>query len=254
MTIPAFKSDIDIDFGDRTKVLDILKHTPASIMRDNKLVKHNTGVYFQKVPVDPFNGLCSIEHKESEDRGYIKLDLLNVNLYNQVESKEHLNTLLHTEPAWDRLYDESFCAQLIHIGDHYNTLIKMPEAVTSIARLAMFLAVIRPAKRHLIGKPWKEVAETIWEKPADGSYYFKKSHSVAYERRLVRLDDKSFNEQLGPNRISTSLEFIVEIHDLKYTQSFLRNTLIGIRRLLSHHQISARSRKCIRSSIDFNLP
>ena len=41
-----FKSDIDIDFGDRTQILDLLKHTPASIMRDGKLVKHNTGVYF----------------------------------------------------------------------------------------------------------------------------------------------------------------------------------------------------------------
>ena len=184
-TTKTFKSDIDIDFGDRTKVLDVLEHTPASILRDGKLVKHNTGVYFQTVPTDPFSGLCSIDHKDSEDRGYIKLDLLNVNLYNQVESKQQLDELLHTEPEWDRLYDESFCAQLIHIGDHYNTLIKMPEAVTSVARLAMFLAVIRPAKRHLIGKPWKEVAESIWEKPADGSYYFKKSHSVAYAHLVV---------------------------------------------------------------------
>ena len=35
-----FKSDIDIDFGDRTKVLDLLSPTPASIHRDSGLVKH----------------------------------------------------------------------------------------------------------------------------------------------------------------------------------------------------------------------
>jgi DNA polymerase III alpha subunit len=46
--------------------------------------------------------------------------------------------------------------------------------------MAMFLAVIRPAKRHLIGKTWKEVAETVWDKPSDDSYFFKKSHAVAY--------------------------------------------------------------------------
>jgi len=61
----------------------------------------------------------------------------------------------------------------------------MPEAVTTIARMAMFLAVIRPAKRHLIGLPWAEVAKTVWEKPADGDYYFKKSHAVAYAHLVV---------------------------------------------------------------------
>ena len=84
------------------------------------------------------------------------------------------------EPALDRLYDPEFCSQLIHIGAHYETLIKMPQAVNSIPRLAMFLAVIRPAKRHLIGRTWQEVAATVWERPADDSYYFKKAHAVGY--------------------------------------------------------------------------
>ena len=56
----------------------------------------------------------------------------------------------------------------------------MLEPVNSIPRLMMLLAIIRPAKRHLIGKPWKEVAQNIWEKPDDGSYAFKKSHACAY--------------------------------------------------------------------------
>ena len=55
----------------------------------------------------------------------------------------------------------------------------MPEPVDTIPRLAMFLAIIRPAKRHLIGQTWAEVAKTIWEKTEDG-YQFKKSHAVAY--------------------------------------------------------------------------
>lgn len=89
------------------------------------------------------------------------------------------------EVLWDLLYDANFCSQLIHVGNHYSTLLQMPEPVNSIPRLAMFLAVIRPAKRHLIGKTWKEVAETVWDKPADDSYYFKKSHAVAYAHLVV---------------------------------------------------------------------
>jgi hypothetical protein len=60
----------------------------------------------------------------------------------------------------------------------------MPEPVDTIPRLAMFLAVIRPAKRHLIGKTWKEVAATVWNK-VDGEYAFKRSHSVAYAQLVV---------------------------------------------------------------------
>lgn len=175
-----FKSDIDIDFGDRTKILSLLEHTPASIFRDEKLIKHNTGVYFTDVPVDPFTGQASLDHSVAEDRGYLKLDFLNVTLYQQVKNEAHLQELMAQEPDWAKLYDAEFCAQLMHLGNHYDTLIKMPEAVNSIPRMAMFLSVIRPAKRHLIGQPWAEVAKTVWAKPDDDSYYFKKSHAIAY--------------------------------------------------------------------------
>ena len=179
-----FRSDIDIDFGDRTKALAVLKHIPASIKQEDKLVKHNSGVYFTDIPVDPFTGVASIEHKSAEERGYVKLDLLNVNLYNQVRDEAHLEQLMTTEPLWDLLLQREFCEQLSHIGNHYGTLIKMPEPVNSIPRMAMFLAIIRPGKRHLIGKPWSEVAKTIWDATEDG-YTFKKSHAVAYAHLVV---------------------------------------------------------------------
>lgn len=180
-----FKSDIDIDFGDRTKILDLIKHTPASMLKNDALVKHNSGVYFTNIPVDPFSGLASIEYKSAEDRGYLKLDFLNVSLYNQVQNEEHLLELMHTEPAWDRLYQREFCEQLIHVGNHYDTLVKMPEAVDSIPRMAMFLSVIRPAKRNLIGQTWAEVAKTVWQRPTDDSYYFKKAHAISYAHLVV---------------------------------------------------------------------
>ena len=180
-----FKSDIDIDFGDRTQALKLLEHTPASINRDGNWVAHNTGVYVTDIPMDPFTGRASIDYESAEDRGYMKLDFLNVSLYTQIKSEAHLQELIAQEPEWDRLYDPEFCAKLIHIGNHYDTLIKMPEACNSIPRMAMLLSVIRPAKRHLIGKTWQEVAKTVWEKPTDDSYFFKKSHSLAYAHLVV---------------------------------------------------------------------
>jgi hypothetical protein len=76
-------------------------------------------------------------------------------------------------------------SQLIHLGNHFNSMRKMAEPIDSIPRLAMFLAVIRPAKKHLIGLPWKEVAKTVWDKDSDGGYSFKKSHAIAYAHLVV---------------------------------------------------------------------
>ena len=178
-----FSSDVDIDFADREQVLTLLNVTPASIIRDGKLVKHNTGVYATDIPVDPFVGSASLDYNIAEDRGYMKLDLLNVHVYKQVKDETHLVKLMQ-EPDWTKLYDSAICSQLIHINNHLDTLLKMPEPVDSIPRLAMFLAVIRPAKRHLIGCTWKEVSATVWDK-VDGEYAFKAAHAIAYSTLVV---------------------------------------------------------------------
>jgi len=180
-----FQSDIDIDFANREHILKHIQYTSASILRDDKLVPHNTGVYVTHIPEDPFTGLASLHYERAESCGYLKLDFLNVNLYNQVRDEEHLNTLMNTEPLWDIFYNnQDLWQQLIHVNNHWNVLKRMPEPVDSIPRLAMFLAIIRPAKRHLIGQSWAEVAKTIWEKTEDG-YQFKKSHAVAYAHLVV---------------------------------------------------------------------
>ena len=178
-----FRSDIDIDFADREQALAVLESTPASIIRDGKLTKHNTGVYVTDIPQDPFTGFASLDYNDAEERGYVKLDLLNVNLYKQVKDEAHLVSLMR-EPDWAKLYDPTICAQLIHINNHYDTLLKMPEPVDTIPRLAMFLAVIRPGKRHLMGRTWKEVADTVWYK-VEGEYSFKKAHAIAYAQLVV---------------------------------------------------------------------
>jgi hypothetical protein len=172
--------DIDIDSANRDQILKLISNVSASIHRNGSVVKHNTGVYVTDIPSDPVTGLCTIDYNSAEDMGYIKLDLLNVSLYERIKNSQHLDRLMHTDPDWNMLNNPDFVERIIHINNHYSTLQKMPEPVNSIPRMAMFLSVIRPAKRHLIGLPWKEVAKTVWIKPSDGSYYFKHAHAVSY--------------------------------------------------------------------------
>jgi hypothetical protein len=177
-----FNSDIDIDLADRDKLLSLIKHTTASIRKD-KIRKHNTGLYVTDIPYDPIHDVSAIDYESAEERGYVKLDLLNVHVYNHVKSEVHLVELMR-EPDWTKLHDHNFVAQLVHLSNHYNSIRKMPEPINSIPRLAMFLAIIRPSKKHLIGLPWKEVAKTVWEKDLNG-YTFKRSHSCAYAHLVV---------------------------------------------------------------------
>jgi len=180
-----FDSDIDIDVADRDKLLSIIDHIPASMKKSGITVKHNSGVYVTDIPKHPIREFASIDYEQAEERGYIKLDILNMSVYEYVKSESHLIELMSTEPPWHKLYDREFTEKLVHIGNHYDTLIKMPEPVNSIPRLAMFLSIIRPGKRHLIGKTWKQIAETVWKQDSDGGYVFKKSHSISYAHLVV---------------------------------------------------------------------
>jgi DNA polymerase III alpha subunit len=174
--------DIDIDFADRSKALGVLKHIKAS-RYDKSLVAHNTGVYLHSVPIDPIKNLCSINYNEADDLGYFKIDFLNVSLYSGVKDEEHLIQLMNTEPLWDLLQQNDFTDLLFHVNGHGNLLRQMKPC--SIEELAMCLALIRPAKRHLVGRTWTEIAAEIWTKPTNGDYYFKKSHAIAYSTAIV---------------------------------------------------------------------
>jgi hypothetical protein len=170
--------DIDIDFGDRSKILEHIKHTPAAMRNVNPIRKHNSGVYVTEVPYDAINDMANIDYTEAESRSYLKLDLLNVHVYSQIQSEMELIDLM-VDPNWKLLRNPEFVSKLVHLSNHYNSMLKMPEPVDSIPRLAMMLAVIRPAKKHLIGQTWKEVGESVWEKN-DGGYSFKKAHAIGY--------------------------------------------------------------------------
>jgi DNA polymerase III alpha subunit len=175
--------DIDIDFADRTKILDIIKHVPATISEKGVNRKHNTGVYCSSIPVNPLTGTSSIEYKEAEKRGYFKIDFLNVGIYKDVRNEEHLSELLNKEPIWDLLLEDEFTNNLFHVNGHGAILRQMKPK--SIEELAAVLALIRPAKRYLIGSDWSLVKKEVWLKPEGDEYFFKKAHAVAYAAAIV---------------------------------------------------------------------
>lgn len=172
--------DIDIDFACRDEALFHLKHIPAS-RYDGDLVRHNVGVYFQDIPIDPITGLSSIPYKEAEERDYFKMDFLNLDLYQKIEDEQHLISLLEKEPDWDILQDRYMVGQLNQIHSQFD--IVAAYAPKTIEELAMILALIRPGKRHLIGKTFDEMKNEIWEQTE--SYVFKKSHAIAYAHTIV---------------------------------------------------------------------
>ncbi|OUV99851.1 MAG: hypothetical protein CBD16_07415 [Betaproteobacteria bacterium TMED156] len=172
------KTDIDIDVKDRDVLLEKLKHIPASIISDGEIKKHNTGVYFTDIPVHPFTKTANIDYKEAEDRGYFKLDILNVNVYEKVKDEKHLQQLIDQEPDWSLLEHVEIVEQLFHIHNHFDIVSKLKPK--SVEQLAAVLAIIRPAKRSLLNATWTEIESNVWVKPNDDSYYFKKSHAIGY--------------------------------------------------------------------------
>jgi len=89
--------DIDIDFADRDIVLSKIQHRVATI---NAEKKHNTGVYVTEIPHNPVDNHSTIDYKTAEDRGYFKLDFLNVSIYKDVQDDKHLQSLMEKEPLW----------------------------------------------------------------------------------------------------------------------------------------------------------
>jgi hypothetical protein len=176
--------DVDIDMANREDFLRLVNHTPASIKHeDGTYSKHNTGVYFQTIPSFPLEGFSSIEYETAEEDGWFKVDVLNNGIYKDVRDESHLTELMNIEPLWDLLKHEEFVSQLFHISNYSNILVQYKP--TSVEQLAMILAIIRPGKKHLIGKSWNEITKQVWVKPSDGSYYFKHSHAIAYAVAIV---------------------------------------------------------------------
>ena len=175
--------DIDIDFVDRNSALQLFKHIPASRIDNDRLVKHNTGVYLHNVPTSAVEAVCSVPYDHTVAEEYFKIDFLNVGIYKGVRDETHLIQLMETEPLWDLLEQEEFVNLLFHVNGHGFILQEMKPK--NVEQLAAILAMIRPAKRYLIGKDWTTVMTEVWTKPENDEYLFKKSHATAYAVAVV---------------------------------------------------------------------
>ena len=172
--------DIDIDFADRDVILNKIHHRVARL---NTGKKHNTGVYVTEAPHNPVDNLCTIDHKTAEDRGYFKLDFLNVSIYKDVRDEAHLQELMEREPIWQLLEHKDFVDNVFHLSGHDSLLRQLKP--TSVEQLAATLAIIRPAKRHLAKESWSKILQEVWSKPTNGEYYFKKAHAFSYAMAVV---------------------------------------------------------------------
>ena len=175
--------DIDIDFVDRDKVLELFKHIKASRIDNSKLAKHNTGIYLHEVPINAEKNLCAVPYDVAEAEGFFKIDFLNVGIYKGVRDEEHLTQLMNQEPLWDLLEQDEFVNLLFHVNGHGSILRQMKP--NTVEQLAAILAMIRPAKRYLVGEQWSKILSEVWLKPENDEYYFKKSHATAYAVAIV---------------------------------------------------------------------
>jgi hypothetical protein len=185
-------ADIDLDFADRESVLKLIQHTSARQLHQGQVRRHNSGVYVTDIPYDPVNQCAAIDYELAEQRGYFKIDLLNMTVYNLVKSPGHYQVMLDKTPDWSRLWtDTEWAKQLVHVGN-YTELLKQMKP-DSIPRMAAFISVIRPGKAHLQGKPWNNVFESVWDGDASKGFVFKHAHAIGYAA-LVALHMNLLNQ------------------------------------------------------------
>lgn len=176
--------DIDIDFKNREEALQLFPEaTRASIVKDEKLLKHSVGVYFQNIPKDPIQGISSVEYKSAEQYGYFKIDFLNAAVYSSIESNDEVYELVDQEPPWELFEEEEILNELFHLNSKYLKQICKDYKPKSVVELATVLALGRPGKQHLIGKSKTEIAKDIWNE-TDG-YFFKKAHAISYALAII---------------------------------------------------------------------
>lgn len=172
-------ADIDIDMPDREQLLKLIQHVPARLEVNGQARRHNSGIYVTEIPTDPVHDCAALDYETAEQRGYFKIDLLNMSVYSMIQNPEHYEQMLNTTPPWSRLWtDTAWATQLVHVGN-YTDLLKIMKP-DSIPRMAAFISIIRPGKAHLQRRPWTEVFAEVWNGDDSRGYTFKKSHAVSY--------------------------------------------------------------------------
>ncbi len=173
--------DIDIDTEPSFNPKTIFPTWPrAAVMKDGKLTPHPVGVYPQSIPVDPLSGLAAMPYEAAEDLGYLKVDMLHLNVYEHFESRAEIEQLLKVEPDWSLLLHEETWPKLFQLARHGELLLKVKPK--SLIELADVMALIRPGKKTLLGlyEKDRELCRRALYAKDDEGYSFKKSHALAY--------------------------------------------------------------------------
>lgn len=172
-------ADIDIDLANRDQLLQLIRHTPARQASQGQIRKHNSGIYVTNIPRDPVNGCAAIEYDTADQLGYFKIDLLNMTVYQLIQSPQHYEQMLAATPPWERLWtDTEWAKQLVHVGNYTELLKSMrPDSIT---RMAAFISIIRPGKAHLQNQPWDQVFESVWDGDDSRGFVFKHAHAIGY--------------------------------------------------------------------------
>lgn len=186
------RTDVDIDVKKAGDVIELLPCVRATEkIEESGLVPHKSGIHFDAIPVDPISGYSAIQYKKAEEMGYQKVDILSQSAYKNVRDREHLKELASREPIWDLLLEPEFLSELSQIKNNHTYLMQWKPK--SIDELAMFIAMIRPAKMKCLSmNNWDEVRKVIWDYSDIGMdmngnklRYFKKPHAYAYSLMIV---------------------------------------------------------------------
>jgi hypothetical protein len=177
-------ADIDLDLADRDQLLKLIQAVPARQLHQGQVRRHNSGVYVTDIPYDPVNQCAALDYELAEERGYFKIDLLNMSVYQLIKNPEHYEQMLAQDPPWQRLWnDPEWAKQLVHIGNYTDLLQSMrPD---SIPRMAAFISIIRPGKAHLQNCAWNEVFASVWDGDASKGFVFKHAHAIGYAALVV---------------------------------------------------------------------
>jgi hypothetical protein len=190
--------DIDIDllpsFDPKTIFPEVVL---GSNIKNNQLVKHNCGVYFQNIPIDSITNISAIPHREATKLGYFKVDFLSLTVLEHFKSKSELRELMNQEPNWELLEDEQIVSSLSQINKQYNIINKIKPK--SVQELADVIAIVRPTKRHYLTQYIQNknaIRPLLYRSEQEDKSSFKRGHAIAYALTIVaelNLIERSLN-------------------------------------------------------------
>ena len=172
--------DIDIDTQSDFEGSEFSTAVRASRVMNKQLLPHPSGYYFENIPVDEITKLSAIPFKEANSLGYFKVDLLHNSVYDNFSSRDEIKELMKKDPDWSLLESVENIEKLPQIYNHARIVLTIKPR--SINDLADILAIIRPAKRHLL-TPYvmgRVDRSELYTMVKGSGYQFKKSHAVAY--------------------------------------------------------------------------